>query len=219
MNFNVISMRFVFVTLLYFSAIKTAHIPDEEEQSTRDVLSFLDVYNKSFCQPREVLVDIMTEYPDEVEHIFIPSCVVLTRCAGCCHDEALECTPISTHNVTMEIKVLRPKRQQSNVFKSFTEHSMCACREKKAVKEVTSEKKPRKGKGKGQKRKRKKIREQTVDLPTCEPCCSSCTDRRRRLFVQDPQTCKCFCKHSESDCRARSLELNERTCKCDKPRR
>ncbi|XP_028808930.1 vascular endothelial growth factor Ab isoform X5 [Denticeps clupeoides] len=195
MNFNVISMRFVFVTLLYFSAIKTAHIPDEEEQSTRDVLSFLDVYNKSFCQPREVLVDIMTEYPDEVEHIFIPSCVVLTRCAGCCHDEALECTPISTHNVTMEIKVLRPKRQQSNVFKSFTEHSMCACREKKAVKEVTSEN------------------------PTCEPCCSSCTDRRRRLFVQDPQTCKCFCKHSESDCRARSLELNERTCKCDKPRR
>jgi len=48
----------------------------------------------------------------------------------------------------------------------------------------------------------------------CEPCCSTCSERRRRLFVQDPETCQCSCKHSEADCRSRQLELNERTCRC-----
>lgn len=64
----------------------------------------MEVYNKSLCQPRELLVEIAQEYPEEVEHIFIPSCVVLTRCAGCCNDEMLECTPTSTHNITMEVR-------------------------------------------------------------------------------------------------------------------
>lgn len=64
----------------------------------------MEVYNKSLCQPRELLVEILQEYPEEVEHIFIPSCVVLTRCAGCCNDEMLQCTPTSTYNVTMEVR-------------------------------------------------------------------------------------------------------------------
>jgi hypothetical protein len=33
------------------------------------------------------------------------------------------------------------------------------------------------------------------------------------LFVQDPQTCKCSCKNTDSRCKARQLELNERTCR------
>lgn len=48
-------------------------------------------------------MEILQEYPNEVEHIFIPSCVVLKRCAGCCMDEMLQCTPTSTYNVTMEV--------------------------------------------------------------------------------------------------------------------
>lgn len=48
----------------------------------------------------------------------------------------------------------------------------------------------------------------------CEPCCSTCSERRRRLFVQDPETCLCSCKNSEADCRSRNLELNERNCRC-----
>lgn len=47
----------------------------------------------------------------------------------------------------------------------------------------------------------------------CEPCCDHCSDRRRRLFVQDPATCRCSCKHTDEYCRERQLELNERTCK------
>lgn len=64
----------------------------------------MEVYNKSLCRPREVLVEIQQEYPDDIEHIFIPSCVVLTRCAGCCNDEMMECTPTVTYNITLEVR-------------------------------------------------------------------------------------------------------------------
>uniref|UniRef100_A0A3B3Z7H1 Platelet-derived growth factor (PDGF) family profile domain-containing protein n=1 Tax=Periophthalmus magnuspinnatus TaxID=409849 RepID=A0A3B3Z7H1_9GOBI len=154
------------------------------------VIPLMEVYNKSLCKPRELLVEIIQEYPEEVEHIFIPSCVVLTRCAGCCTDEMLQCMPTSSYNVTMEIKRIKPQRQQNDIFMSFTEHSSCECR--------------------------KEVKEQKENV--CQPCCENCSDRRKRLFVQDPATCHCSCKHSDAYCKERHLELNERTCKCDKPR-
>lgn len=47
----------------------------------------------------------------------------------------------------------------------------------------------------------------------CKPCCDHCSDRRKRLFVQDPATCRCSCKHTDEYCKERQQELNERTCK------
>ncbi|XP_055362416.1 vascular endothelial growth factor Ab isoform X3 [Betta splendens] len=178
---------------LGITARKSAHIPEKTERGPNAVIPLLEVYNKSWCQPRELLVEILQEYPDEVEHIFIPSCVVLKRCAGCCMDEMLQCTPTSTYNITMEIKRIKPQRQQNDIFMSFTEHSACECRAKKEVKEQKEN--------------------------VCKPCCDHCPDRRKRLFVQDPATCDCSCKHTDEYCKERQLELNERTCKCDKPRR
>uniref|UniRef100_A0A3Q4N5X8 Vascular endothelial growth factor Ab n=1 Tax=Neolamprologus brichardi TaxID=32507 RepID=A0A3Q4N5X8_NEOBR len=171
MNF-IDSLTLLFLTL---SAVKV-------------MIPLMEVYNKSWCQPRELLVEILQEYPDEVEHIFIPSCVVLTRCAGCCNDEMLQCTPTSTYNVTMEIKRINPRRQKNDIFMSFTEHSACECRPQ-------------------------------PDRNPVEGVCEPCSERRKRLFVQDPATCRCSCKHTDEYCKERQLELNERTCKCDKPRR
>ncbi|KAM9782985.1 vascular endothelial growth factor Ab isoform 2-T2 [Neosynchiropus ocellatus] len=185
MNF-IDSLTLLFLTL---SVVKSAHIPKEAARGPHDVIPLMEVYNKSLCKPRELLVEILQEYPDEVEHIFIPSCVVLTRCAGCCNDETLQCMPTATRNVTMEIKRIKLQRQQSDIFMSFTEHSACECRLRKEVKEQREN--------------------------VCEPC----TDKRKRLFVQDPVTCRCSCKHTDEYCKDRQLELNERTCKCDKPRR
>ncbi|XP_056603761.1 vascular endothelial growth factor Ab isoform X1 [Triplophysa dalaica] len=216
MNFAVRVLQLFIVTLLYFSAVKSAYIPKEGGRSTYDVVPFMEVYNRSLCRPREVLVEIQQEYPDDIEHIFIPSCVVLTRCAGCCNDEMMECTPTVTYNITLEIKRVRPLHHQGDYLMSFAEHSECQCRPKRDVPEKR-EKKPRKGKG--QKRKGKKNREKPQDFTQCEPCCSTCSERRRRMFVQDPETCLCTCKNSEVYCRSRNLELNERSCKCDKPRR
>uniref|UniRef100_A0A3Q2CIX0 Vascular endothelial growth factor Ab n=1 Tax=Cyprinodon variegatus TaxID=28743 RepID=A0A3Q2CIX0_CYPVA len=183
MNF-IDSLTLLFLTL---SAVKSAHIPRETERGPHDVIPLLEVINKSSCQPREVLVDILQEYPDEVEHIFIPSCVVLKRCAGCCLDEKMQCFPTETRNVTMEIKRSKPLRQQNDVFMSFTEHSACECRVKPEFRE-----------------KKENV---------CEPCCDNCSERRKRLFVQDPSTCRCSCKHTVEYCKERQLELNEKTCK------
>lgn len=69
------------------------------------VIPFNDVFSKSICQPREVLVDIFQEYPEDTEHTYIPSCVVLNRCGGCCSDEAMECVPTETHNVTLQVSL------------------------------------------------------------------------------------------------------------------
>uniref|UniRef100_A0A3B4UCX2 Vascular endothelial growth factor Ab n=1 Tax=Seriola dumerili TaxID=41447 RepID=A0A3B4UCX2_SERDU len=187
MNF-IDSLTLLFLTL---SAVKSAHIPKETERGPHDVIPLMEVYNKSLCQPRELLVEILQEYPEEVEHIFIPSCVVLTRCAGCCNDEMLQCMPTSSYNITMEIKRIKPQKQQNDIFMSFTEHSACECRLKKEVREQKEKnqnteantsvhlspqslrhqsallssfscRKSRKGKGKGQKRKRKKNRDKTI---------------------------------------------------------
>ncbi|XP_068197823.1 vascular endothelial growth factor Ab isoform X2 [Antennarius striatus] len=152
------SLTLLFLTL---SVVKSAHIPKETERSPHEVIPLLEVFNKSLCKPREMLVEILQEYPEEVEHIFIPSCVVLTRCAGCCNDEMLECVPTSTYNVTMEIKRVKTRIHGGDVYMSFTEHSACECRKKKDVKEQ-KEKKSRKGNAKGQKRKRKKNRDKTI---------------------------------------------------------
>lgn len=49
-------------------------------------------------------MEVVKEYPSEVEHIYSPSCVPLVRCAGCCGDENLECHPTHTTNVTMQVR-------------------------------------------------------------------------------------------------------------------
>ncbi|XP_061668007.1 vascular endothelial growth factor Ab isoform X2 [Syngnathoides biaculeatus] len=185
MNF-IDSLTLLFLTL---SAVKSAQLPRETQRGPHDVIPLIEVFNKSWCKPREMLVEILQEYPEEVEHIFVPSCVVLTRCAGCCNDEAQQCIPTASHNVTMEIKRIAIQKQQNDIFMSFTEHSACECRLKKEVKEQR------------------------------ENVCKPCSEKRKHLYLQDPQTCRCSCKHTNEFCQDRQQELNERTCRCDKPRR
>ncbi|KAK2104474.1 hypothetical protein P7K49_018330 [Saguinus oedipus] len=66
------------------------------------VVPFQEVWGRSYCRALERLVDIVSEYPSEVEHMFSPSCVSLLRCTGCCGDENLHCVPVETVNVTMQ---------------------------------------------------------------------------------------------------------------------
>ncbi|KAM6935769.1 vascular endothelial growth factor A-A isoform X3 [Anarhichas minor] len=189
MNFAVSLVHILLVAVLHLSTVKTASINKGVEKSKNEVILLPDVITKSMCQPREVLVDIFQEYPEDTEHTYVPSCVVLNRCGGCCNDEAMECVPTETHNVTLQVMRFRPMVMQHTIHLSFTEHQKCDCRLKPDV--------------------------QAKKQYHCVPC----SERRKRLFVQDPFTCKCSCKFTQLDCKSRQLELNERTCRCDKPRR
>ncbi|XP_040497581.1 placenta growth factor isoform X3 [Ursus maritimus] len=70
--------------------------------SEMEVVPFQEVWGRSYCRALERLVDIVAEYPSEVQHMFSPSCVSLLRCTGCCGDENLHCVPVETANVTMQ---------------------------------------------------------------------------------------------------------------------
>lgn len=214
MNFLLSWVHWSLALLLYLHHAKWSQAAPmaEGEQKPHEVVKFLDVYQRSYCRPIETLVDIFQEYPDEIEFIFKPSCVPLMRCGGCCNDEGLECVPTQEFNITMQIMRIKPHQGQHIGEMSFLQHSKCECRPKKD--KARQEKKSVPGKGKGQKRKRKKSRYKPWSVP-----CGPCSERRKHLFVQDPQTCKCSCKNTDSRCKARQLELNERTCRCDKPRR
>ncbi|XP_078474436.1 vascular endothelial growth factor A-like [Lampetra planeri] len=69
------------------------------------VIKFNEVMRWSYCQPMELVIDILHEYPDEVEHFFRPppSCVPLLCCSGCCNDENHECLPTETANITLRV--------------------------------------------------------------------------------------------------------------------
>ncbi|XP_058018264.1 vascular endothelial growth factor A, long form isoform X5 [Ahaetulla prasina] len=192
MNFLLTWIHWGLAALLYFhnaKVLQAAPAQGDGERQQGEVISFMKVFERSACRSIETMVDIFQEYPDEVEYIFKPSCVPLMRCAGCCNDEALECVPTEVYNVTMEIMKLKHFQSQHIHPMSFQQHSKCECRQKKEV----------------------RIRQENH----CEPC----SERRKHLYKQDPLTCKCSCKFTDSRCKSKQLELNERTCRCEKPRR
>ncbi|XP_038621900.1 placenta growth factor isoform X2 [Tachyglossus aculeatus] len=109
--------------------------------SEGEVLPFQEVWGRSFCRALEKLVEIVAEYPGEVEHVFSPSCVSLRRCTGCCGDESLQCVPVETANVTMQLLKIKSEEQTSYMELTFTEHVRCECRRR--TKDRGKRKRPR----------------------------------------------------------------------------
>ncbi|KAM4724314.1 snake venom vascular endothelial growth factor toxin ICPP [Anableps anableps] len=150
------------VVALYLLISPVQTLPKQDTNSTMEILKFQEVWVRSLCQTMEKMVEIIQEYPTEVEHIYNPSCVPLMRCAGCCGDEKLECQPTETSNVTMQLMKIRPSEPGENyVEMTFVEHKTCECRMRKR-----SEKDGRKRKrGRGRK---KKERQETKDCDKCQ---------------------------------------------------
>ncbi|XP_042647190.1 placenta growth factor isoform X4 [Tyto alba] len=121
-----------FLRLLVAGALGAPPAPAPEARGTASaeppVLTFREIWNRSFCRPLEQLVDVITEFPNEVEYIFRPSCVSLQRCGGCCGDEGLRCVPVETNTVTMQLLKIKPNGEAPYVEMAFTEHKQCECR-------------------------------------------------------------------------------------------
>ncbi|XP_042705665.2 vascular endothelial growth factor B isoform X3 [Chrysemys picta bellii] len=137
-----------------------AKAPQPQTKGTHplgEVIQWMEVYNRSFCQPKEMLVPVSEEHPAEVEHLLAPSCVPLRRCAGCCADEGLQCVPTRMHVVVMEVMKTRYLYSHLDQL-AFVEHSACECRPK-----TNSKVNP--------------------ERPSCPPC----SDKRRRQDPQTCQ--------------------------------
>ncbi|XP_029352710.1 snake venom vascular endothelial growth factor toxin HF-like isoform X2 [Echeneis naucrates] len=91
-------------------------------------MMFQEVLAKSMCHPMEQLVDVEQELPGEVGYIYVPACVPLKRCAGCCGDDNLECHPVLEHNITVQMLKIAPMTSSTNVQLTFVEHQSCECR-------------------------------------------------------------------------------------------
>ncbi|KAK9391167.1 vascular endothelial growth factor B [Crotalus adamanteus] len=94
-----------------------------------EVIRFLEVYNRSVCQPKETMVSVTAEHPSLGSHIMIPSCVALSRCTGCCSDDSLNCVPRRSREVILEVMAsLFASRYITQL--TFEEHLECMCRPK-----------------------------------------------------------------------------------------
>lgn len=67
------------------------------------MVSWIDVYARATCQPREVVVPLTVELMGSMAKQLVPSCVTVQRCGGCCPDDGLECVPTGQHQVRMQV--------------------------------------------------------------------------------------------------------------------
>lgn len=59
------------------------------------------------CQPREVCVEVAKEYVESTSHFFVPRCVSVHRCGGCCYHEGQECTNTSYTLVEKTVRICK----------------------------------------------------------------------------------------------------------------
>ncbi|KAL6115286.1 uncharacterized protein ACO6RY_00176 [Pungitius sinensis] len=88
----------------------------------------LEEVARTSCQPREVCVEVAKEYPESTSQFYIPHCVALHRCGGCCNRESFYCANTSHALVNKTLMELsRPTMDRSVIMGTFVNHTSCAC--------------------------------------------------------------------------------------------
>uniref|UniRef100_A0A667X214 Platelet-derived growth factor (PDGF) family profile domain-containing protein n=1 Tax=Myripristis murdjan TaxID=586833 RepID=A0A667X214_9TELE len=91
------------------------------------------------CRPREVCVEVAKEYPEATSQFYLPRCVSLHRCGGCCNNEAFYCTNTSHTLVNKTLMELSPPRMDRTVVMvTFVNHTSCECLSKRPLHSIIS---------------------------------------------------------------------------------
>ncbi|XP_047433181.1 vascular endothelial growth factor C-like isoform X1 [Mugil cephalus] len=94
----------------------------------------LEEIQRTSCQPREVCIEVAKEYPESTSKFYLPRCVALHRCGGCCTNEAFYCTNTSHALVNKTLMELSPPRMdRSVVMVTFVNHTSCECLSKRPL--------------------------------------------------------------------------------------
>ncbi|KAF6725984.1 Vascular endothelial growth factor C [Oryzias melastigma] len=94
----------------------------------------LEEIQKTSCLPREVCVEVAKEYPQSTSQFYLPRCVSLHRCGGCCTNEAFYCTNTSFTLVNKTLMELSPPRMDRSVaMVTFINHTSCECLSKRPL--------------------------------------------------------------------------------------
>ncbi|KAJ8405470.1 hypothetical protein AAFF_G00319430 [Aldrovandia affinis] len=89
---------------------------------------------RTMCRPREVCLEVSKEYPESTSHFYLPRCVSVHRCGGCCNHEALHCSNTSHRLVNKTLVELSPSQmERSVVMVTFVNHTACECRPKRPL--------------------------------------------------------------------------------------
>ncbi|XP_004618430.1 vascular endothelial growth factor B isoform X2 [Sorex araneus] len=122
--------RLLLAALLQLAPAQTPASQPDVTGHQKKVVSWIDVYARAACQPREVVVPLSMELVGTVAKQLVPSCVTVQRCGGCCPDDALECVPVGQHRIRMQILLIQYPSSELGEM-SLVEHSQCECRPKK----------------------------------------------------------------------------------------
>ncbi|XP_061099636.1 placenta growth factor-like isoform X1 [Conger conger] len=152
--------------LLHYSPVQSSAFASGVHNT--EVVRFNEVWGRSFCRTMEKLVEVVQEYPGEVEHMFSPACVLLWRCAGCCGDESRECHPTLTRNLTVQLLKIKPEGENEYVEMTFKEHQTCECRLRNSISRNERQRT----------RKRGRKRKDRLNAKECDTC--PLPPRRRR---------------------------------------
>ncbi|XP_075871931.1 vascular endothelial growth factor C-like [Nelusetta ayraudi] len=88
----------------------------------------LEEMQRTSCQPREVCVEVAKEYPQSTSQVYVPRCVALHRCGGCCNTDAFYCSNTSNTLVNKTLIDVSPSRKDRAVIVvTFVNHTSCEC--------------------------------------------------------------------------------------------